>query len=34
MYLYDDDIGINENILNGVDSAIKDAVILAYNLPK
>lgn len=34
MYLYDDDIGINENILNGIDSAIKDAVILAHNLPK
>lgn len=34
MYLYDDDIEINENILNSVDSAIKDAVILAHNLPQ
>lgn len=30
MYLHDDDIGINENVLNNADSAIKDALILSH----
>ncbi|MGX3011610.1 hypothetical protein ACWIUD_08660 [Helicobacter sp. 23-1044] len=30
IYLHDDDIGINDNILNGADSAIKNALILSH----